>query len=235
MTPHIGAKLGEIAKTVIMPGDPKRAKFIAETYLENVKLVSEIRGIPAYTGKYKGKEVTIMASGMGMPSMGIYSYELYKFYDVDTIIRVGSCGAYQEDIDLYSVINVKSAYSTSSFGKVQSKDERDVLNSTEEIYQKIQQTANKTKKEILTGTIYSSDIFYYEDGACDINDLVQNHHCLAVEMESFALFHNADVLGKKAACILTVSDNIITHKETTPEEREKSFTNMIELALDSIE
>ena len=235
MTPHIGAKLGEIAKTVIMPGDPKRAKFIAETYLENAKLVSEIRGIPAYTGNYKGKEVTIMASGMGMPSMGIYSYELYKFYDVETIIRVGSCGAYQEDIDLYSVINVQSAYSTSSFGRVQSKDERDILNATDKIYQRITKTAQETNKEILTGTIYSSDIFYYEDGACDINDLVQNHHCLAVEMESFALFHNADVLGKQAACILTVSDNIITHKETTPEEREKIFTNMIELALDSVE
>lgn len=229
MTPHNEAEMGQIAKTVLMPGDPLRAKFIADNFLENVKLVNKVRNIFAYTGEYKGKEITVMASGMGMPSIGIYSYELYKMYDVENIIRIGSAGAYSKDIPLYSVVISDYAYSLSSYAKVQGY-EKNIIESSKELNKTIKETAINLNINTYSGGIHSTDVFY---GSVDIDDLYKNKGCLCVEMESFALFYNAYKLNKKAACILTISDNLITKEETTSEERQNSFKDMILLALES--
>ena len=229
MTPHNEAQKGEIAKTVLMPGDPLRAKYVAETFLTDIKLVNKIRNVFAYTGLYKGKEVTIMASGMGMPSIGIYSYELYNFYDVENIIRIGSAGAYTKDIDLYDVILTTESYSKSSYAKVQGYND-DIIKASEFLNNKIKEVALKTNKNIKEGRIHSSDVFY---GDTDFKELYNNNKCLCVEMESFALFYNALKLKKQAACLLTISDNLETKEETTALERQNSFNEMIELALDT--
>jgi len=229
MTPHIEAKLGSIAKTVLMPGDPLRAKYIADKFLTDVRLVNSVRNIFAYTGFYKEKEVTVMASGMGMPSIGIYSYELYKFYNVENIIRVGSAGAYTDSLDLYDVVLADYAYSKSSFAKVQGYDS-EIIKASEKLNDKIKEVASTLNKKIIEGTVHSSDVFY---GDADITDLYINKKCLCVEMESFALFYNAMKLGKNAACILTISDNLVTKKETTSMERQTAFNEMIEIALNT--
>ena len=229
MTPHIEAKIGEIAKTVLMPGDPLRAKYIAETYLEDIKLVNKVRNIFAYTGKYKGKEVTVMASGMGMPSIGIYSYELYKFYNVENIIRIGSAGAYTADIDLYDLVLTNEAYSQSSYAKIQGYDSP-LIKASEELNNVLRESAQKLNKKMREGIIHSTDVFY---GNADIKDLYENKKCLCVEMESFALFYNALKLNKKAACLLTISDNLITKEETTSEERQTAFNDMMVVALEA--
>ena len=228
MTVHIKALKEEIAKTVIMPGDPLRAKFIAETYLKDYKLINNVRGMLGYTGFYNDKKVTIMASGMGNASMGIYSYELFKFYDVENIIRVGSCGAYTSELKLYDLILVEESYSMSSYAQVQNGCQDKVLKSSTKL-----NTIIKNNGVIKAGRIYCSDVFYKEND--NYNELYGQENCLAVEMETFALFHNANVLNKHATAILTVSDNLVTKEETTSEERERSFTKMIELALSSIE
>ena len=227
MTPHIKALKEEIADTVLMPGDPRRAKFIAENYLENYKLVSDVRGILAYTGYYKNKRLTIMASGMGNASMGIYSYELYKFYDVENIIRIGSCGAYSPKLNVYDVLLVNSCYSESTYGLVQNGDTDNILYSSSDLNDKIL----KLGYNIIVGRVHSCDAFYNN---LNINELYEKHECLAVEMESFALFHNAKALNKKAACLLTVSDSLVTGASLDAEAREKSFKEMIEIALKSV-
>ena len=227
MTPHIKALKEEIADTVLMPGDPKRAKFIAENYLENYKLVSDVRGILAYTGYYKNKKLTIMASGMGNASMGIYSYELFKFYDVENIIRIGSCGAYSPKLNVYDVLLVNSCYSESTYGLVQNGDTDNILYSNSDLNDKIL----KLGYNIIVGRVHSCDAFYNN---LNINELYEKHECLAVEMESFALFHNAKALNKKAACLLTVSDSLVTGASLDAEAREKSFKEMIEIALKSV-
>lgn len=231
MTPHNEAKENEIAKTVLMPGDPLRAKFIAETYLDNYKLVNDVRGMYAYTGTYKGKDITVMASGMGMPSIGIYSYELYKFYNVDNIIRIGSAGAYTADLNLYDLVLVNNCYSESSFAKTQNGYEGNIIESSSYLNFYIKETAEEMNKHITIGNIHSTDIFYYEID--NFRETYNQYGSLAREMESFALFHNAKVLNKKAACILTISNNLVTNAETTIDERQNSFTSMIELALES--
>ncbi|MBQ8132698.1 MAG: purine-nucleoside phosphorylase [Bacilli bacterium] len=231
MTPHIEAKKEDIAKTVIMPGDPLRAKMIAETYLENPRLVNQVRNIFAYTGTYKGKEVTVFASGMGNPSMGIYSYELFHVYDVDRIIRVGSCGAYQEDIPLYDVILVDKSFSTSSYLSDLTGDESMVISGSEKLNKVIEEKAKELNIPVRYGNVHCADVFY---GNPDIRYLNEEFGCVAVEMETFALFSNAYKEKKEASAILTVSDNLITHEETTSEERQNSFNQMIELALESI-
>ena len=229
MTPHINAKIGEIAKTVLMPGDPLRAKYIADNFLTDVKLVNEVRNIYAYTGKYKGKEVTVMASGMGMPSMGIYSYELFKFYEVDNIIRIGSAGAYTDKLNLYDIVLCKESYSESSYAKIQGYN-NDVIPSSEYLNQKIKEVASKLNKNIVEGTVHATDVFYCD---VDIKDLYENKNCLCVDMESFALFYNAMALNKKATCMLTISDNLITLEKTTAEERQIAFKDMMEIALEA--
>ena len=232
MTAHIEAKKEEIAKNVIMPGDPLRAKEIAEKYLENAKCINNVRGMLGFTGTYKNKPVTVFASGMGMPSMGIYAYELFKFYDVETIIRVGSTGAYAQDLKLYDVILAEEAYSDSSFAKVQSNNTNEILKPDENLNNKIKNTAEKLNIKLHTGRIHSSDVFYKENN--NYQKMVEEYNCICVEMESFALFQTANLLKKQAACLLTVSDSFVTKEETTSEERQKSFTQMIELALESI-
>lgn len=232
MTPHIEAKKAEVASIVIMPGDPLRAKFIAETYLENYKLINDVREMFGYTGYYKGKRVTVMASGMGMPSMGIYSYELFKFYDVETIIRVGSCGAFTEDLQLYDLILCESSYSESNFGYIQDGSKEHILFPSKDLNDIIVKTALDSNVKLQVGRVYCTDVFYYENNP--FRKLYQDHNCLATEMESFALLHNAKTLNKNAACILTVSDNLATKEQTTSEERQVAFTKMIELALESI-
>lgn len=232
MTPHIEAQIDEIAKTVIMPGDPLRAKMIAEKYLDNYKLVNQIRNIYAYTGEYKGKKVTIMASGMGMPSIGIYSYELFKFYNVDKIIRVGTCGAYTKDLKLYDIVLAYKSYSESNYAYEQNKEKEHFLEGSPYLNEVIREKSLELNIPLTIGIIHSSDAFYKEEN--NFKELYQKYGCIACEMESFALFHNAKVLGKKAACLLTVSDSLVENVETTPEERQNNFTKMIELALESI-
>ena len=230
MTPHISANKGDIAKTVIMPGDPRRAKFIAENYLENAKLVNEVRNIFAYTGTYKGKEVTVMASGMGMPSIAIYSYELFNFYEVDTIIRLGSCKALKEHIKLKDVILAESAYTTSNFAHSFTGENQQFIKSDETINEKVKATAKSLDILVHTGTINTSDIFYtqYEE----TNEEIEK--CIGVEMESFGLFKVAEISNKKASAVLTVSDNIDVTEILTPEEREKNLNTAIKLVLESI-
>lgn len=232
MTAHINSKKEEIASTVIMPGDPLRAKFIAETYLKDIHISNGVRGIYAYTGTYHDKKVTVMASGMGMPSIGIYSYELYKFYNVEKIIRVGSCGSYVDSLHLYDLILVTDAYSTSSFAKVQNNTDSNNIEASKNLVDQIYETTKNLGEKITLGRIYSSDVFYTENSVYEL--MRDEYNCLGVEMESFALFHNAKVLNKEAACILTVSDSFVTKQETTAEERERAFTKMIEVALESI-
>lgn len=232
MTPHIEAKLGEIKKTVIMPGDPLRARMIAEKYLTDAKLVSSVRNIYAYSGTYKGHEVTVMASGMGMPSIGIYSYELYNMYGVENIIRVGSAGAYTDKLNLYDVVLAERSFSESSYAKVQNGEDRNILYSSKNLNEIIKETAKELGVNITVGALHSSDVFYKEDN--HFEELYEKYGCLACEMESFALFHNANACGKNAACLITISDSLVTHEETTPEERQNSFNDMILLALESI-
>lgn len=230
-TPHNEAEKGQIAKSVLMPGDPLRSRFIAENFLENPVLVNNVRGVQGYTGNWKGKPVTVMASGMGMPAVGIYSYELYKFYDVDNIIRVGSAGAYVPELNLFDVVIADSAYSESTYAKEQCGYESDVDYPSKELNAKLKKAAADLGIPVHEGCIHSSDVFYRESDA--YRKKVSAHHCLAVEMESFALFSNAKVLGKNAACILTISDSFVKPEITTPEQREKSFTDMMKIALDA--
>ena len=233
MSVHNEAKLGEIAKTVLMPGDPLRAKYIAENFLEDYKLVNQVRGIYAYTGKYKGKEVTVMASGMGMPSIGIYSYELYQFYGVENIIRIGSCGAYSEELNLLDVLLVENAYAESSFASSMTEEECHYINGSSYLNEVISATANETSQKIVKGNIHSSDVFYTADSNKTIERLPKEYHLLAVEMESFALFYIAKYLKKNAACLLTVSDSFCKPEELTSEQRQKSMNDMIKLALET--
>lgn len=232
MTPHIEASKDEIAKIVIMPGDPLRASYIAKTYLDNYKLINEVRGMLGYTGYYKDKRVTVMASGMGIASMGIYSYELFKFYDVEEIIRVGSCGAYKRELDLYDLILATESFSWSSYAKMHNNYLEETISSSKDLNDKIINMALKNNLKLNKGRVHCSDVFY-QDNIKPL-DMYNNKQCLAVEMESFSLFYNALYLKKKATCVLTVSDNLITGLETTSYEREQNFKGMIELVLESI-
>lgn len=234
-TPHIEVRnKNEIAKTVLMPGDPLRAKFIADTFLSDVKQFNSVRNVFGYTGNYKGRRISVMASGMGMPSIGIYSYELFKFYDVENIVRIGSCGGYTPDVKLYDVILAKDAWSESSYAKVQGGYEGDIIEGSPELNQKLINAANDLDIPIHIERIHSSDVFYRENPE-EYKEIYKKYGCVAVEMEAFALFHNAKVLGKNAACLLTVSDNLATKEETTSEERQNSFTNMMKIALELAE
>ena len=234
-TPHIEVKeKGIIANTVLMPGDPLRAKFIADTFLENVERFNTVRNVFGYTGTYKGRKISVMASGMGMPSIGIYSYELFEFYGVENIIRIGSCGAYTADLNLYDVILSTEAWSESSFAKVQSGYDSDIIAASTDLNSKLEKFAKDLEIEIHKERIHSSDVFYRKNFH-EYKEIYEKHGCVAVEMESFALFHNANVLGKKAACLLTVSDNLATEEVTTSEERQNAFTNMMKIALEMAE
>lgn len=214
-----------------MPGDPLRAKFIANTFLQDPKLINDVRGIQGYTGNWKGQPVSVMASGMGMPSIGIYSYELYKEYGVQNIIRIGSAGSYVKDVHVYDVVLANAAYSESSYAKAQCGFEGDIILPSEELNAKLRKAAGELGIAIKEGLIHSSDVFYRESK--DYLEQVHAKGCVAVEMESFALFSNANVLGRNAACLLTISDSFIEDVITTPEERQNNFTQMMEIALDA--
>ena len=230
MTPHNNAKKEDIANIVIMPGDPKRVEFIKDNYLDNPVLVNDVRYALCYTGTYKGKKVSVMASGMGMPSMSIYAYELFEFYDVETIIRVGSCQSRDKTIDLSDLILATSSYTDSNISKSYSNEDINISYPSKDINNKILETAKKINQNINQGQIWTSDLFY-KDFELD-NEYTKNS--IGLEMETFALFYLANKLNKKAASILTVSDSAFNSKVLTPEEREKTFKNAINLALESI-
>ena len=230
-TPHNMANIGDIAKVVLMPGDPLRAKYIAETYLDDVVQFNNVRNMFGYTGTYKGKKVSVMGSGMGMPSIGIYSFELFSQYGVEAIIRIGSAGSYREDYEIYDVVLASGAYSESNYAKVLTGNEASITYPSAELNDLIKATAEELDLDLKEGAIHSSDIFYHIDEAYKKG--IEDNNCVAVEMESFALFENAKALNKKAACLLTISDSLVTHEETTAEERQTSFNKMITIALES--
>lgn len=230
-TPHNNAKNNQIAKTVLMPGDPLRAKYIAETYLEDFTCFNKVRNMLGYTGTYKGKQVSVMGSGMGMPSIGIYSYELYKFYNVETIIRIGSCGGYVKDLHALDVVLADSCWSESTFALVQSNDEKMIQYPDASTNTKILNKAKELDIELKQIRLHSSDVFYHEDDSASKEAMIAG--CSAVEMESFALFHNANVLNKKAACLCTVSDSFVHNENLSSQQREQSFDTMMKLALES--
>ena len=237
-TPHNRAENGDFAKTVLMPGDPLRAKFIAETFLENPRLVTDVRGMLGYTGTYQGRPVSVMGSGMGMPSIGIYSYELYTQYGVENIIRIGSAGSYTEKAKLFDVLLATGAYSESNYAAVQSGDTDSTQRPSETLNAALRRSAAAQGIPLIEGVIHSSDVFYRQpsDQKPTYWEILRDEKgCLAVEMESFALFPNAMVRGKNAACLLTISDSFVSPEITTAEQRQTSFTAMMKVALGAVE
>ena len=233
VTPHNEANKGDFADVVLMPGDPMRAKLIAETYLEDPKLVNQVRGILGYTGMYKGQRVSVMASGMGMPSIGIYSYELFSVYDVKAIIRIGSAGSYVPELSLGDVVLTEYAWSESTFGKVQNGSPDQIKRPSAALNAAILSAAERLGERIPCVPIHSTDVFYQAGPADYFKDVNKEHGCACVEMESFALFHNADALGKEAACLLTISDSFVSESRMTAEERQNSFHRMIRIGLET--
>lgn len=231
MTAHINAKLEDISNIVLMSGDPKRIEYIAKNFLTDYKLVSDVRGILAYTGYYNSKRITVMAHGMGIPSIGIYSYELYNFYNVDTIIRMGTCGGYIEELNLLDTVVVDSSYSESSFGEVFNNTKEHKAYPNMDITKLLSETAKDMNINAVTGCIHTSDVFYKENN--EYETLVKNEHVVGVEMESYALFVIAKELNKKSACILTVSDSFVHKNELSSEERATSTNNMIKISLET--
>lgn len=234
-TPHNNAKVGEIAKTVIMPGDPLRAKYIAENFLDDYKLVNEVRNIYAYTGTYKGKEITVMASGMGMPSMGIYCYELYKVYGVENIIRIGSCGAYKPELKLFDIILSNQVYNEGNFALTLNNDDCHITSASQELNNIIENTAKENNINLTIGNTICSDCFdvYMTDVNQFLSRVPDNFNPISAEMEAFALFYIANMLGKKASCLMSVVDSKFITEVATTEERQTGLNNMIKLALDS--
>ncbi len=234
MTAHIESNKEDIAEVVLMPGDPLRAKYIAENFLENYKIVNKVRNMFFYTGYYKNKKVTIASSGMGIPSIGIYAYELYKYYDVKKIIRIGTCGTMNKDINLLDIILATSSYSLSTFPLLFDKDTENEYQSTNSLNEKIKDQALKNKISLKCGKIITSDVFDpYVDEEKFISNF-PNENFLASEMEAFCLFYLAKKLNKEATCLLTVVDSKYQKRGLTSEEREKSLNDMIKLTLDSL-
>ena len=233
---HCNAKKEDIKKTVLMPGDPLRAKYIAENFLENPKLVNSVRNMLAYTGTYKGKPVTVFSSGMGMPSMGIYSYELFKFYDVENIIRIGSCGAYNKELNLFDTILVDKSYTEGNFAYEWSEKEEHIAEATGELNLKLEEAAKKLNINLIKGNTLCNDCFdgYLDDIDGFIARFPKELNIIACEMEAFALFYMARYFKRNASCLLTVVDSHYKNQESTPEERERSLNDMIKVALESI-
>lgn len=231
-TPHISAQKSDFAKTVLMPGDPLRSKFIAETFLENPVLINNVRGVQGYTGTWKGVPVTVMASGMGIPSIGIYSYELYNFYDVDNIIRIGSAGALSDDLKLMDIVAGQGACTDSNFVHQFGLNGTFAPIADFTLLSEAVAAAKERGVELKVGNILSSDNFYDHDGF-DSHDLWKNMGVLAVEMESAGLYMNAARAGKRALCICTISDHIYRPEALSSEDRQNSFTQMMEIALDT--
>lgn len=233
-TPHIKAEAGDIAEIVLMPGDPLRAKFIAEHYLKNVVMFNDVRNMLGYTGYYNGKKVSVMGSGMGIPSIGIYSYELFYFFNVQKIIKIGSCGALVEDLNLFDTILVDAAYSDSTYAYVQNGSTDKLIDPSLSLTNHIAEIAAQAGINLVRGNTYTTDVFDSYKVGFNYTQIKDSYKCMVAEMEAFALFHNAKVLNKEAACLLTVSDIISKNIGISSEDREKALVKMIELALNSI-
>ena len=234
-TPHNEANLGDISKTVIMPGDPLRAKYIAENFLEDYRLVNSVRGMFAYTGKYKGKEISVMAHGMGMPSIGIYSYELYKVYNVDNIIRIGSCGAYKPELKLFDIILSEAVFSESNYALTLNNEHCHIAYPSPSLNEVIKNTAHENCISVAVGNTVCSDCFdfYMTDVNKFLERIPSDFDPLSAEMEAFALFYNAKLLNKNACCLMSVVDSKYITEIATPEERQTGLNNMIRLALEA--
>ena len=234
-TPHIEAMEEDIAELVLMPGDPLRAKYIAENFLENAKLVNKVRNMYAYTGTYKGKRVTVFSSGMGIPSIGIYAYELFKFYNVEKIIRIGTCGSFHKDIKVRDVILSSGAYCKTYFPQLLNGEDISFVTSNEILNNTIKEKANNLNISLKYGKTITSDIFdLYSDDMNRFESLFNNDEYLACEMEAFGLFYLAYKFNKQATCLMTAVDSKYDDSVLTVEEREKSLNEMIILALESI-
>ena len=229
-TPHNGAKEGDFAKTVLMPGDPLRAKYIAETYLENPRLVTSVRNMLGYTGAYKGKEISVMGGGMGMPSVGIYTYELFNFYGVDNIIRIGSAGALSDKLKLKDVVIGMGACTDSNYAAQYGLPGTFAPIADYGLLRRAVELAEKQGTNVVVGNVLSSDAFYNANK--NANDLWKSMGVLAVEMEAAALYMNAAKAGKNALCILSISDHIYSGEELSAEERQVGFGKMMEIALE---
>jgi purine-nucleoside phosphorylase len=229
-TAHIDPKGEQIAETILLPGDPLRAKFIAETYLEDPRCINEVRGMLGFTGTYRGRKVSVMGTGMGIPSISLYSYELIHFFDVKNLIRVGSCGALQHGIDLYDVVIAQGASTDSNYLSQFDVPGTYAPLSSYRLLEKAKRVADEHGQRNHVGNVLSSDIFYNEDP--EALGRWAKMGILAVEMESAGLFANAAAAGVDALGLFTVSDNILADTHTTPEERETAFTTMIEIALE---
>ena len=229
-TAHNSAKAGDFAKTVLMPGDPLRAKYIAETYLENPRQVNAVRNMFGYTGTYKGKEISVMGGGMGMPSIGIYSYELFNFYDVDQVIRIGSAGAFQDNIKLMDVVIGMGACTDSNYAYQYGLPGTFAPIADYELLNRAVETAKRQGTNVVVGNVLSSDVFY--NAMSNVNDLWRDMGVLAVEMEAAALYMNAAKAGKKGLCMLTISDHLYTGESLSAEDRQLGFGKMMEIALE---
>lgn len=234
-TPHINAVPEDFAETVLMPGDPLRSKFVAENYLTDAKLVNNVRGIQGYTGYYGGKRISVMASGMGMPSIGIYSYELFNFFNVENIMRIGSAGAMNEKIKVRDIVMGMGACTNSNFASQYHLSGTFAPIASYKMLKTCAETADEMKLRYHVGNLYSSDNFYGDEeqlpGYLRSTENWSKMGVMAVEMEAAALYMNAARAGKNALAICTISDHLITHEVTTSEERQTSFTDMMELAL----
>ena len=234
-TLHIESKKEDIAKNVLMPGDPLRAKYIAENFLDDYKLVNKVRNMFAYTGTYRGHKVTVFASGMGIPSIGIYSYELYKFYDVENIIRIGTCGSYNKNIKILDVVLSNEAYCKTYFPKLLDGADLDLISSSEKLNNKIITKAKDKGITLKVGKTITSDVFdVYCDNHEKFRDNFPDMGFLSVEMEAFGLFYIAKKLGKNATCLMTVVDSLYDKRSLSSKDRQESLNTMIELALESI-
>ena len=231
-TPHISAEKGDFAKTVLMPGDPLRAKFIADTFLKDVRQVTGVRGMLGFTGTYEGRPISVMGSGMGMPSIGIYSYELFKFYDVDNIIRIGSAGALSDDLKLMDIIAGQGACTNSNYGQQFNLGGTFAPIADYTLLSTAVEAARDHGVDMKVGNLLSSDNFYSADG-WNRNDAWKRMGVLGVEMEAAGLYMNAAYAGKRALCICTVSDHLYRPEALSPEDRQESLTQMIEIALDT--
>ena len=233
MSVHIGAKQGEIADKILLPGDPLRAKYIAETYLEDAKVYNEVRGMLGYTGTYKGERVSVQGTGMGVPSISIYVNELIQSYDVKKLIRVGTCGAIQKDVTVRDIILGQGATTDSQMNRL-------IFNGIDyapiadfELLKNTYDAGIEKGLNLRVGNIFTSDTFY-RDNAKEVNELLAKYNVLAIEMESTALYTLAAKYGRKALSVLTVSDHILTGEETTAMERQTTFNDMMEIALEAI-
>jgi purine-nucleoside phosphorylase len=230
MSTHIESNINDIAKTVLMPGDPKRCEYIAKKFLSNAKIINNVRGMTAYTGYYKSKQITVFPSGMGIPSMGIYSYELFKEYNVENIIRIGTMGSYT-NLQLKDIVLVENSITNSNYGRYLCNYQNININSNAELDSKIELSAQELNLKINKGNIYSSDVFYEQNN--NFQEKVAKYSVLGVEMESFALLLNAKLLNKKATTLLMVSDSFIFADKLSSLEREQGLDNLIILALEA--